>query len=203
VLNSNINTSHAVDSVDLRLGQPHQFRTRNDLTKSDKRRQTLQKRRKINGRIPFPTAHNGLFAGSSPAGPTKNINILLALRCPQRDDRTRYVHLSFKRTVRAALPAGVISFAASAMPAILRILRLPARSDHETYYTYAMDRRKSQGPASRSDRSRAHRAYARDDARPPTRPSGEARRAATVDRRSVPRPGTTAAPLGVSGAVGW
>ena len=54
------------------------------------------------------------------AGPTKNISILLALRCPHRDDRTRYVHHSFKRKVRAALPAAVISLAASAMPAIVR-----------------------------------------------------------------------------------
>jgi len=28
-----------------------------------------------------PAAHNGLVAGSSPAGPTKNISILLSLRC--------------------------------------------------------------------------------------------------------------------------
>ncbi|WP_316205143.1 hypothetical protein [Bradyrhizobium sp. SZCCHNS3004] len=46
-----------------------------------------------------PTTHNGLVAGSSPAGPTKNISILLGLRRRRRDyrtrNRTRYVHFSF------------------------------------------------------------------------------------------------------------
>ena len=60
-----------------------------------------KKYRIINDRIPFPTAHNGLVAGSSPAGPTKNISTLLGLRCPRRDhrtrNRTRYVHFSFAR----------------------------------------------------------------------------------------------------------
>lgn len=46
---------------------------------------------------------------------------------------------SFKRTVDAALLAAVIPLAPSAMPAIIRILRLPARSDHEADYTYAME----------------------------------------------------------------
>ena len=50
------------------------------------------------------TAHNGLVAGSSPAGPTKNISVLLARRCPRRDNRTsnrtRYVHFSFGARAR-------------------------------------------------------------------------------------------------------
>ncbi|WFU80704.1 hypothetical protein QA645_40855 [Bradyrhizobium sp. CIAT3101] len=54
------------------------------------------KRRKINDGGHYPAAHNGLVAGSSPAGPTKNISDL-RLRCPHRDDRARYVHFSFVR----------------------------------------------------------------------------------------------------------
>lgn len=46
-----------------------------------------------------PTAHNGLVAGSSPAGPTNQINRLVRGISPQRDhrtrNRTRYVCLSF------------------------------------------------------------------------------------------------------------
>jgi hypothetical protein len=46
-----------------------------------------------------PAAHNGLVAGSSPAGPTKEINDLLGVVSPQRDyrtrNRTRYVRPSF------------------------------------------------------------------------------------------------------------
>src|SRR5712671_2423042 len=45
-----------------------------------------------------PAAHNGLVAGSSPAGPTSEINALLGVVSPQRDyrtrNRTRYVRLS-------------------------------------------------------------------------------------------------------------
>jgi|EndMetStandDraft_6_1072998.scaffolds.fasta_scaffold17567_2 hypothetical protein len=48
----------------------------------------------MRGRV-GPTAHNGLVAGSTPAVPTNHISILLFLRCPQRDYRTRYVHFSF------------------------------------------------------------------------------------------------------------
>jgi len=58
-----------------------------------------EKGMKLNGADDYPTAHNGLVAGSSPAGPTKNINVLFGLRCLQRDDRTsnrtRYVRFSF------------------------------------------------------------------------------------------------------------
>jgi hypothetical protein len=42
-----------------------------------------------------PAAHNGLVAGSSPAGPTSEINMLSGVFSPQRDHRTRYVRLSF------------------------------------------------------------------------------------------------------------
>ncbi|MHC2282140.1 hypothetical protein ACVME8_008783 [Bradyrhizobium diazoefficiens] len=59
-------------------------------------------------------AHNGLVAGSSPAGPTKNINILLSLRCLHRDDRTRnrtrYVRFSF---VRRGTPFTAVIFLAA------------------------------------------------------------------------------------------
>jgi hypothetical protein len=37
-------------------------------------REISQKRRKINDDGLYPGAHNGLVAGSSPAGPTKEIN---------------------------------------------------------------------------------------------------------------------------------
>jgi len=61
-----------------------------------------------------PTAHNGLVAGSSPAGPTKNISILLDLRRPQQDcrtrNRTRYVYFSFVTRSRST-SAAVISLA--------------------------------------------------------------------------------------------
>ena len=48
-----------------------------------------------------PTAHSDLVAGSSPAGPTNEINILLDAGCPRRGHRTRnrarYVLISFVR----------------------------------------------------------------------------------------------------------
>ncbi|MEY9463511.1 hypothetical protein ABH973_003924 [Bradyrhizobium ottawaense] len=50
-----------------------------------------------------PAAHNGLVAGSSPAGPTKEISDLGRAVAPHRDDRTRYrtryVRLSFAHWV--------------------------------------------------------------------------------------------------------
>jgi hypothetical protein len=42
-----------------------------------------------------PAAHNGLVAGSSPAGPTKDINRLRAVILQRGARRTRYVHFSF------------------------------------------------------------------------------------------------------------
>jgi hypothetical protein len=40
------------------------------------------KRRKINDDGLYPPAHNGLVAGSSPAGPTKEINSLSSVLSP-------------------------------------------------------------------------------------------------------------------------
>src|SRR5882724_2328804 len=46
-----------------------------------------------------PAAHNGLVAGSSPAGPTNEISSLSGVISPERDhrtrNRTRYVRFSF------------------------------------------------------------------------------------------------------------
>jgi len=53
-------------------------------------------RGKINGGGHCPAAHGDLVADSSLAGPTNHVSILLDLRFPQRDYRTRYVHFSFK-----------------------------------------------------------------------------------------------------------
>ncbi len=50
-------------------GGPHQFRTRNDLAETNAIERG-RKRSKINEAGRYPAAHNGLVAGSSPAGPT-------------------------------------------------------------------------------------------------------------------------------------
>jgi hypothetical protein len=50
---------------------PHQFRTRNDLVKTQRTRSNPnESAAKINGAGRCPVAHSGLVAGSSPAGPT-------------------------------------------------------------------------------------------------------------------------------------
>ncbi|XSC47619.1 hypothetical protein ACF1BQ_020610 [Bradyrhizobium sp. RDT10] len=41
-----------------------------------------QKRRKINERALYPAAHNGLVAGSSPAGLTRKVALSDHLKCP-------------------------------------------------------------------------------------------------------------------------
>ena len=50
-----------------------------------------------------PAAHNGLVAGSSPAGPTNEISSLLSFIRPERDhrtrNRTRYVRFSFAHRI--------------------------------------------------------------------------------------------------------
>src|SRR4051794_5117569 len=50
-----------------------------------------------------PAAHNGLVAGSSPAGPTNEISRLSGAISPHRDyrtrNRTRYVRFSFPRRI--------------------------------------------------------------------------------------------------------
>ncbi|MEY9345072.1 hypothetical protein [Bradyrhizobium elkanii] len=50
---------------------------------------------KLHGSGDYPIAHNGLVAGSSPAGPTNIINGLLRSRFLRRNRRTRNVQLSF------------------------------------------------------------------------------------------------------------
>jgi hypothetical protein len=56
-------------------------------------------RSKINETDRYSAAHNGLVAGSNPAGPTNEINCLSGLIWPERDhrtrNRTRYVRFSF------------------------------------------------------------------------------------------------------------
>jgi hypothetical protein len=67
-----------------------------------------------------PAAHNGLVAGSSPAGPTNEIRRLSRAISPQREHRTRYVRLSFagrfahgdllyciRQIIRVMMPVGV------------------------------------------------------------------------------------------------
>jgi hypothetical protein len=60
----------------------------------------------------YPVAHNGLVAGSSPAGPTSDYNRLSGLISPQRDhrtrNRTRNVRFSFTgRVAHADLLDGI------------------------------------------------------------------------------------------------
>jgi hypothetical protein len=54
-------------------GGPHQFRTRNDLAETNAIERG-RKRSKINEAGRYPAAHNGLVAGSSPAGPTNEFS---------------------------------------------------------------------------------------------------------------------------------
>jgi hypothetical protein len=61
----------------------HQKRPRQDTTSATN---SERKRSKINETDPYPPAHNGLVAGSSPAGPTKQVSDLLILVF---DHRTR------------------------------------------------------------------------------------------------------------------
>jgi len=61
---------------------PHQFRTRNDLIKTPTNAtESKRKHSKINEADHYPVAHNGLVAGSSPAGPTTS---LVRQRSPRR-----------------------------------------------------------------------------------------------------------------------